>query len=94
MSAHSRHTDSGITPRRIKKLKMWQPTQMARTDSAKAKTTMRPSSTWATRHSPASQLTVAAVVTTAPMPWAKRLGGPGTGRPCWLSRGAMTRVAS
>lgn len=54
MSAHSSQTDSGITPRRIKKAKMWQPTHTASTDSAKAKTTIRPRRTWETRQSPAN----------------------------------------
>ena len=69
-----------MMPRRIKKLKMWQPTQIASTDSAKAKTTIMASSTWLTRHSPVNQQMVAAVVTTVPIAWAKRLGGPGTRR--------------
>ena len=30
----------------------------------------------------------------APMPWAKRLGGPGTGRGATGSRGVITRVTS
>jgi hypothetical protein len=32
--------------------------------------------------------------TTAPMPWAKRLGGPATGLAATGSRGVITRVTS
>src|ERR1022692_2653330 len=94
MSAHSWQTDSGITPRRIKTAKIRQPTHTASTDSAKAKATIRPRRIWETHQSPANQLTVAAVVTAAPMPWANRLGGPGTKRVYLVNLGATTRVAS
>src|SRR5215208_2394521 len=93
MSAHSAQTASGTTPVRIRRPKIWQPTQKARIDSSPAATTTRPSSRSVPVVAPASQTIVAAVVIAAPMPCAKRFGGPGTylGSP---SRGAATRVAN
>ena len=53
---------------------------MPNTDSSVAATTSRATSTSAAVGAPAIHATRAAVEKVAPMAWAKRLGGPGTGR--------------
>ena len=87
------HTDAGISPARMSRPNAWQPRQNATIDSSPAATTSSASSTSAAVVAPASTRIPAAVVKAAPMPWANRLGGPGTyfGRP---SRGAATRIAN
>ena len=78
MSAHSAQIASGIRPARIRRAKTWQPRQIANTDSSVAATSSIATSTPAAVVAPASHRIVAAVVIAAPMPCAKRLGGPGT----------------
>ena len=78
MFAHSAQTASGIRPMRMRPAKRRQPTQNANTDSSVAASTSMATSTVAAVVAPASQAIVAAVVTAAPMPCAKRFGGPGT----------------
>ena len=75
-SAHSRQTDSGITPSRISQPKTMQPTHTPASDSSAGKTTMIAPMRSTGRLVPASQKTVAAMVKTAPTAAAKRFGGP------------------
>jgi hypothetical protein len=79
MLAQSAQTESGITPVAISAPKIRQPTQNAKTDSSVAKTTSSAVSASATVVQPSARpQTAAIVVTPAPMPWAKRFGGPAT----------------
>ena len=93
-SLQARQTSGGMMPARISRAKIRQPKQMARTDSSVAATTTRPTSTAASPAAPASHATSAPTVSVAPMPWAKRLGGPGTQRGSTSRRGTTTRVTS
>jgi hypothetical protein len=68
-----------MTPAAMRAAKTLQPTQKAKTDSSTAKTTMSAVSTAAAVVQPrANAETAATVVTTAPIVWANRFGGPGT----------------
>src|SRR3954471_6590843 len=94
MFAQRSHVSSGTRPRRMSTANTWQPRQSAKTDSSVAATTSRPTRTSAAPVSPnPSASTAADVVNAAPMPCAKRFGGPATyfGAP---SRGAITPLAS
>ena len=89
MSAHSAQMASGISPARMSSAKIWQPRQNANTDSSVAATTSRATNTPAAVVSPASHRIVAVVVITAPMPCAKRFGGPAT----YFGSPGATRIA-
>ena len=94
MSTQSAQTSSGTRPARIARPKSLQPTQKPKIDSSPEATTIATSSPSARPSRPKpSAATAPAVVMTAPMPCAKRFGGPDTylGGP---SRGATTAVAS
>ena len=93
MSAHSAQTVSGTSPARIRTANTWQPMHSANTASSVAAATSRTSRTVVTVVQPRASAITPSVVIAAPMPCAKRFGGPGTsfGRP---SRGAITRDAS
>src|SRR5215217_1610992 len=88
MSEHSRHTVSGMTPARISSANTWQPMHTANADSSVAATTSRASRTVVTVVQPSANAIAPSVVMAAPMPCAKRLGGPAT------SRGGTRRGAS
>ena len=87
MSAHSRHTDSGMTPIRISAANALHPRQMPNTDSSVAATINSPMSRSANPSAPRTQATRAAVVTVVPIACANRLGGPGTSRAANGKRG-------
>ena len=80
MSAHSRHTRSGMTPTRISAANALQPRHIANTDSRVAATINSAMKMSDSPSAPVSHATSAAVVTVSPMVCAKRLGGPGTRR--------------
>ena len=65
-----------MTPRRISQPKTMQPTQIPPIDSSAGKTTMTTPIATTGTVVPASQRTVAATVSTAPIAAANRLGGP------------------
>ena len=77
MSAHSTQTVSGRIPARISSANTWQPMQSAKTDSSVAATTSAASRTVVTVVQPSARASTPAVVIAAPMPCAKRFGGPG-----------------
>ena len=67
--------------------------QRAKTDSRVAATATSPTSTRPGISRPKTiQSRVAPTVSTAPIPWAKRLGGPAISLALKGSRGTMTRV--
>jgi DnaK suppressor protein len=69
-----------MTPTRMRAAKIRHPTQIAAADSRVAKTMISASSAWAAPYSRPAVSATAPVVTTAPIPCAKRFGGPGTKR--------------
>src|SRR6478736_335934 len=80
MLLQASQTSSGMSPRRCRKPKMVQPRQNPANASRDAAAISTASSTHAAGASPAASSTADAVDTAAPMPWANRLGGPGTRR--------------
>jgi hypothetical protein len=80
MSLQLSHTSGGITPAFINMAKALQPKQMAKTDSRKAANASIINMTIAAVHAPDKVSTRAETEKTAPIPWAKRFGGPGAGR--------------
>ena len=83
-----------MTPQAIRRAKTQQPRQKPRKASKPEATTRMPSSTAGPTAEPVvSHSTAARPLTTVPMPWANRLGGPGTSRGL-PSRGATTWTAS
>src|SRR6202789_3031999 len=81
MSAHSAQTCSGTSPSPISSANTRQPRHSPSTDSRPAATTSNPSTTSAAVPSPStSPSTSAAEDIAAPIAWANRFGGPGTGR--------------
>jgi hypothetical protein len=95
MSLHSWQIASGITPTLIKPAKIAQPRHTAKTASSVAATAMTPSTAYAAtgRWNPNAN-TAAVTDRTAPIPCAKRFGGPGTGLAATPSSGVTTRVTS
>jgi hypothetical protein len=93
MLLHASQISGGITPSRIKPANIWQPIKNAKIDSRPAATIMSPSKAWVAIGNPRAKTPTAAVVTTDPIPCAKRFGGPGTslGIP---RRGATSLVAT
>ena len=81
MSAHSRQTDSGMTPSRISQPKTMQPTQTPASDSSAGKTTMTTPIRTTGSEAPASQRTVAAT----------REHGPDRGREALGRAGRVAR---
>ena len=71
-----------------------QPRQYANTDSNTAAAMIMDSITTAPVQIPRPANTDAVAVKSRPTPWAKRLGGPGTGRLVTLRWGVTTRVTS
>ena len=95
MSAHAAHTVVGDEPIRISTAKTLQPRHRPKADSSSAAPASSPTTTQAAPWAPTpNHSTTAVVENTTPMAWAKRLGGPATGRGATGSRGATTRVAS
>lgn len=93
--AHSAHTRSGIKPRRINLAKIAQPRQNPSAASSVAAAAMAPTSSWAMPVAANPKwATVAATESVAPIAWAKRFGGPGTGRGAMRNAGTITLVAS
>src|ERR1019366_46907 len=86
-------TSAGITPARISTANALQPRHRPNTDSSVAATISSPSNTYAAvlRPNPSAN-TAADTENAAPIPWAKRLGGPATGRAATRRRGVMRRV--
>ena len=76
------HTSSGMRPRRCRKPKIAQPRQKPTNASSEAATISTASRIQAAGWKPVKNSTTAAVVKAAPMPWAKRLGGPATSLAC------------
>src|SRR6476619_2137378 len=80
MLLQASQTSSGMSPRRCRKPKMVQPRQNPANASSEAAAISTASRTHAAGARPAASSNAAAVDTAAPMPWANRLGGPGTSR--------------
>ena len=94
-SAQAAQTCSGITPARIRIANSLQPMQMPNADSSVAATVIVATSTSANVVAPNAKWAInAAVDSTAPMPWAKRFGGPSTSRGASGRAGTTTCVAS
>lgn len=94
MSVHCAQTPSGTRPTRISRPKTLHPRQSANTASSVAATMTATRNTSPATASPKPRASTApAPVMTAPMPCAKRLGGPGTSFAGPI-RGASTFVAS
>lgn len=89
MLLHASQTSAGISPRRFRNTKIIQPRQKPAKASSEAATTRSPRTVHAAGAAPAKNKTRAVVETNAPMPCAKRLGGPGTSF-TFPSRGVMT----
>ena len=94
MSLQRSQTSSGMTPTRMSKAKALQPRHTASADSRKAAVPRRASTTWAANQWSRIVSTRAVSEKATPMPWANRLGGPGTRFPSIGRRGVTTRVTS
>jgi len=95
MSAQASHTAAGSQPRRTRAANTRHPMQKAKAASRVAAATTAARRPAVTTLEPAtSQAAAARVVRVAPMAWANRLGGPGTGRSGRPRRGTTARVTS
>src|SRR6478609_7209626 len=95
MSLHSSHTDAGMAPTRISTANILQPRQYANPDSSVAATRTSATQTYAATVSSKPNANTSAVTErNAPMPWAKRFGGPGTHFDANGSAGVSTRVTN
>src|SRR5579862_8403425 len=88
------HTSGGIIPAFINIAKALQPKQIANADSRKAAVANIIKRTTAAVHSPERVSRKAHRENAAPIPWAKRFGGPGTGRSANGRRGVRTLVTN
>src|SRR5664280_2509035 len=92
MSAHSRQISSGTTPSFIRTPNALQPTHRPRIDSRAGKTTMTTPIVITTGlATPRTHSAAATEVNAAPIPAAKRFGGPAVGRLRALTRGRTKR---
>lgn len=93
MSLQSSQADSGMTFTRMSAAKSTQPRQKPKTDSSVAAIRMAPTAMSAAPAAPKPKCNTSAVTDRpAPMPWANRLGAPGTSLASRLSIGVSTRV--
>src|SRR5262249_27589094 len=88
-------TSSGMTPKCMSTANALHPRHSANTDSRAAATRMSPTKTSASAVSPNPNCAItAATDKVAPIPWAKRFGGPATSLGANGSLGVTTRVTN
>ena len=91
-SLQATQISGGMMPARMRSANTWHPRHNASAASRVAATATIATSTIARPVAPASHATSAPTLSVAPMPWAKRFGGPGTSLAGTGRRGTTTRV--
>ena len=94
MSRQASQVSSGTIPTRISNRNSQHPRQNPTNASNDAATRIAPTRAVTNAPAPKTTATSAPTESVAPMPWAKRFGGPGVSRTVHARRGRTTRVTS